>query len=208
MKGAGIAVYGGSFLDYLLLGQGITWCAMDYAESLIDLAAYDQEGPWKRVAQNILYNVILQHGMAGTNAGKWPDWRDLTKNRVLADVWYTSPRPGELLLKWLGKDVEPRTTIVKAGENSIRITTDGIIRTATYSSGKVTINLNPALQPHCRLAIAGVLPFSQVRVTGSDAATLRDISYHANYKLGFVRFDRKGQTELNLELQVNPAGSP
>src|SRR5712691_2081570 len=48
--------------------------------------------------------------------------RCCTGNRVLADVWYTSPQPGELLLKWLGEGDEPPTTIVKAGEKNIRIT--------------------------------------------------------------------------------------
>jgi hypothetical protein len=199
-------VYGGSFLDYLLLGQGITWCAMDYAESLIDLALYDPDGPWKRVAQSILYNVILQHEKTGPNAGKWPDWRDLTKNRVLADVWYTNPRPGELLLKWLGKDSEPPTTIVKAGEKNIRITADGVVQSATYQSGRLIINLKAALQPKCRVAIAGVLPFSEAHIMKPSPATLLDISYHERYDLAFVRFDPKGQTDVTLEVRVIPAG--
>jgi hypothetical protein len=205
MKGAGVAVYGGSFLDYLLLGQGITWCAMDYADSLIDLAADDPDGPWKKVAQSILYNVILQHKTTGPNAGKWPDWRDLTKNRVLADVWYASPQPGELLLKWLGKEAEPRTTIVKPGDKAIRITADGVVQSATYEGGRLIINLKPILQPMCRVAIAGVLPFSEARITPSPT-TLRDISYDHRYNLAFVRFNRDGQNELTLELQVTAAG--
>ena len=207
MKYAGIAVYGGSFLDYLLLGQGITWCAMDYAESLIDLAAYDPGGPWKKIAQGILHNVVLQHEMTGKNAGKWPDWRDLTKNRVLADVWYTSPQPGELMLKWLGKDREPPTTVVKAGDKSIRITADGEIRSAMYRDGRLILDLKPAVQPKCRVAIAGVLPFNEARITAPFPATLRDVSYHEKYGLGFVRFDRNGQTDLTLEVLVTP-GNP
>ena len=207
MKGAGIAVYGGSFLDYLLLGQGITWCAMDYADSLTDLAAYDPDGPWKKVAQSILYNVMLQHETAGLNAGKWPDWRDLTENRVLADVWYTSPQPGELLLKWLGEGDEPATTIVKAGEKNIRITADGVIRSAIYQDGRLKINLKPALQPRCRVAIAGLLPFSEAHIMGPPPTTLRDVSYHEKYCLGFVRFNRNGQTDVTLEIPATPAGS-
>jgi len=35
---------------------------------------------------------------------------------VLADVWYTSPQPGELLLKWLGEGDEPATRRQSRGE--------------------------------------------------------------------------------------------
>jgi hypothetical protein len=195
MKGAGIAVYGGSFLDYLLLGQGITWCAMDYADSLIGLAGDDPAGPWKKVAQSILHNVILQHEKTGRNAGQWPDWRDLTKNRVLADVWYTSPQPGELLLKWLGKDPEPQTSVVNSAGRSIRITADGEVQSVIVQEGKLVLTLRPAQQSQIRVAIAGVSPVATDRITTSSEVTVRDTAYHEKYSLAFIRFDR-GQANV------------
>ncbi len=204
MKYAAIAVYGGSFTDYLLLGQGITWCAMDYAESLIHLAAYDPEGPWKTIALGIIHNVTLQHEMEGEKKGMWPDWRDLTKNRVLANVWYKSPRVGEMILKWQGKDPLPRTKVIPAAENELRVTADGKLLAANYADGLLRIELEPVDQPVVRLAIAGVEPFDKAAWTASAPAAITDVSYLERYAVGFARIQRGDARHIVLEARVRP----
>ena len=132
MRYGGIAVYGGSFMDYTLLGQPITWCAMDYARSLVDLASVEPQGPWRTVAQGILNTVILQHEKSGPNAGQWPDWRDVIKNRVVANVWYTDATPiTQLQLEWQGVNTEPETTVAQGPRGEVRLTADGVIDRAS-----------------------------------------------------------------------------
>ena len=140
--------------------------------------------------------------MTGRNAGKWPDWRDLTKNRVLANIWYTSPQVGILLLKWLGRIREPETTVVKAGGGEIRVTADGDVTEASYRDGQLVLKLKPAPQPKCRVAIAGVSPFDKVRMISPRRTEVSDISYHEKYGVGFVRFEPNDAPVVTLKAQV------
>ena len=200
MKYAAIPDFGGSFLDYLLLGQSVTWTAMRYADSLIDLAHYDPEGPWKQVAQGILYNCMLQHEMTGPNAGQWPDWRDLIKNRVLVNVWYSDPRVANLLLTWEGKVGVPRTTVVKAKDKEIRITADGEVLEAGYHEGRLIVKLKPAQQSMFHVVIAGVKPFQQM-ISPSNAV----VSFNRRYSLSLVHFEPSATAENILEVPVEPS---
>jgi hypothetical protein len=81
----------------------------------------------------------------------------------------------------VSKKVEPQTKIVKAGERDIRITADGVVQSTTYERGRLIINLKLMLQSKCRVAIAGVLPFTAARITVPSPTTLRDISYNEKY---------------------------
>src|SRR5262249_13009720 len=131
---ASIAVYGGSFMDYTLLGQLITWVGLDYADSLAGLvrasAASDATQtsgtlPWKKIAQGVVHNVVLQQEKTGEHAGQWPDWRELRTNRVIANSWYKNdPKPGLSLRRWAGKDFDPSTVIVHTQAKDIRVTSD------------------------------------------------------------------------------------
>jgi hypothetical protein len=156
----------------------------------------------RKIAQGILHNVILQHELTGDNAGMWPDWRDLLKNRVLADIWYRNPRIGQLLLKWLDRETEPRTAVVKTEKGEIRVTTYGEVLNARYEEGRLNVRLKPDPGAKCHVAIAGVLPFDTAKVTLPQEATLGNISYHERYSLGFVRFDRNNAETVVLEAPV------
>jgi hypothetical protein len=203
MRYGGIAVYGGSFMDYTLLGQPITWCAMDYAQSLVDLSRVDSKGPWRTVAQGILNNVILQHEKSGPNAGQWPDWRDIIKNRVVANVWYTDATPiVRLLLAWQGESMEPETKVVQGPRGQVRLTTDGAIEKVFQSNGMFHVEIRSHGGIDSVLAVAGLGTLSKEMVRGSNAHQVKSVSNDERSGVSFIRFDGTlpGTTRIEIRL--------
>jgi hypothetical protein len=203
MKYGAIAVYGGSFMDYTLLGQPITWCAIDYARSLVDLARVDPVSPWRTVAQGILNNVILQHEKSGPNVGHWPDWRDVTKDRVVANIWYTDGAPiGQLLLEWEGRDAEPETTAVQTPRGVIRLTADGAIEKASYADGVLHVEIRPRKRTDCVLAVAGAGVLSRDNVSTSNTHQITSVANNERYGIGFIRFDGTPAGTAQIEIRL------
>jgi hypothetical protein len=203
MKYGGIAVYGGSFMDYMLLGQPITWCAMDYARSLVDLGRVEPEGPWRTVAQGILNNVILQHEKSGPNAGQWPDWRDVTKDRVMANIWYTDATPiTQLLLEWQGEYTEPETTAVQGPRGELRLTADGTIERASYAKGVLHVEIRPRRGADSVLAVAGAGALSEEMVRSSNPHQVTSMANNERYGVAFIRFDGTlpGTAQIDIQL--------
>jgi hypothetical protein len=190
MKYGGIAVYGGSFSDYTLLGQKITWTAQEFAEALLTLDSVDPSGPWRKIVQGIVHNLIMEHEKSGPHKGMWPDWRDVTKDRVMANVWYRDdPRIGRLLLQWRDRNSELATKAVKAGDRTLRVTTNREITNSVFQDGHLVVDLRSSNKPQCQVAIAQVSPLNKSQITSSTNAVLKDIAYDDRYAIAFLRFD-------------------
>jgi len=177
---------------------------MDYARSLVDLARVDPSGPWRTVAQGILNNVILQHEKSGPNAGHWPEWRDVTKDRVVANIWYTDATPiAQLLLEWQGVYTEPETTTVQGPQGEVRLTADGAIERASYGAGVLHVEIRPRGGADSVLAVAGAGALSEERVTGSNPHPVTSIANDERYGVAFIRFDGTLPGTAQIEIQLS-----
>lgn len=70
------------------IGLPVQWCGLVYAESLYRLAAHDQQGPWKRLADGIVVSAIQQtYPLGDPRQGLLPDSFDLVQqSRNPADI--------------------------------------------------------------------------------------------------------------------------
>ena len=131
LRYASIALFGGSWYGGSWIGQPVQWNGLRYAYALLKLADYDHSFPWRRIAEGLTISALYQQDTDGPNVALWPD------NFSGLD-WSKCPwvfEPGLIsknIYKILGRDIEPATTTVGAGDSGCAITTRARISLAAW----------------------------------------------------------------------------
>ena len=151
LRYASIAIFGGSWYGGSWIGQPVQWNGLRYAYALLKLADYDHSFPWRRIAEGLTISALYQQDTDGPNVALWPD-------NFSALDWSKCPwvfEPGLIsknIYKLLGRDIEPATTMVGAGNQRLCITTRAQVSQAAWKDG--VLNFQSAL-PRGRKRLRG-----------------------------------------------------
>ena len=75
-----IAVIGSTFHTHSWIGLPVVWCGLVYAYGLQDLAEFDSNFEWKKIAQGITNSAMHQQYTEGASVGCFPDSWNMVKN--------------------------------------------------------------------------------------------------------------------------------
>ncbi len=121
LQGASIPVFGATWFQGAWFGRAVQWNGLRYADSLLKLAEYDASLPWRDIAERIVRSALYQQEPAGENVALWPDAiSPITGEKV---SWVFAPRQIlDVVLRLMGRDVDPRTVAVGRPPEELRIT--------------------------------------------------------------------------------------
>ena len=131
LLGATIPVFGASWFQGSWFGRPVQWNGLRYAYAIQKLAEHDRSKPWRQIAEMIVRSAMYQQDVAGENVALWPDNISAVDSQKCP--WVFSPREIiHCVLKLIGRDEEPQTTILGQGERRLHVTATAKIDRATW----------------------------------------------------------------------------
>jgi hypothetical protein len=208
LRYASIAIFGGSWYGGSWIGQPVQWNGLRYAYALLKLADYDHSFPWRRVAEGLTVSALYQQDADGPNVALWPD-------NFSALTWLKCPwlfEPGQIaknIYKILGRDIEPATTAVGAGDERFRITTRAQVSQAAWKDDVLSFRAQfPEGESGC-VVVAGLERPARVLLNGSGLLQSRadGWQYQDGYGLLVIRLRTPGPRLLEISGARHWAGS-
>jgi hypothetical protein len=211
MQGASIPVFGGTGYVLSWFAVAVQWNGLAYAQSLEDLAQYDNSFPWQRVADNIVRSAMYQQATEPPRLAQWPDALNFIAGRPGLHG-QTPPcfQPSTVLteaFRALGQQVTEQRLAVRQG--GLHLCVKG---KATLSDGKW---VGDALEFAITFAggqqgVITVLPVTRpqrVTVDGAAVAEVTDLyagdepgwTWHEPTATAQVRLPRDGRHVVRLE---------
>lgn len=122
MAGATIPVFGATFYTGSWFGVPVQWCGLDYANTLLRLARFDDSLPWRHFAEMVVISGINQLSTRENDFGLYTDnWNMITDAECT--VCMLSPmgllRP---LLQLRNLPVSPQPQIIRVGGKPVSLT--------------------------------------------------------------------------------------
>jgi len=208
LRYASIAIFGGSWFGGSWIGQPVQWNGLRYAYALLKLADYDNSFPWRRIAEGIATSALYQQDTNGPNAALWPD-------NFSALDWSKCPwmfEPGLIsknIYKLLGRDIEPATVMIGAGDHRLSITSRAQVSQAAWKDGVLSFQAQfPEGEGGC-IVVAGVEKPDRVLLKDSPLAQsgTNGWRYQAEPALLVIRLPEAGPHRLEIQGARPRAGS-
>jgi len=152
---ASIPVFGATWFTGSWFGVAVQWNGLDYAYALFDLAQYDDSLPWETIARGLTTSALYQQETSEKYKGLYPDsynFMDKTKS-----AWKLSPNLiVRNLFVMMGYPAEPRTAIVRKGNQTIHVNAIVPIEEPELSDTALTFWLNYPAEMDGYIMIAGL----------------------------------------------------
>jgi len=122
-----IPVFGATWYRGSWFGRLVQWNGLRYSNALLKLAEYDEEFPWRTIAEGVVRSAIHQQATDDDQVALWPDSvSTITGER---SRWVFAPhRVLKNIYALMGLHPEPETVAIDIGEgNAVRVTAAGTI---------------------------------------------------------------------------------
>lgn len=208
LRYASIAIFGGSWYGGSWIGQPVQWNGLRYAYALLKLADYDHSFPWRRIAEGLTISALYQQDADGPNVALWPD-------NFSALDWSKCPwlfEPGLIsknIYKLLGRDIEPATTMLGAGNEHLCITPRAQVSQAAWKDGALSFQAQfPEGESGC-VVVVGLEKPARVLLNGSSLVQSQAVGWHYQGEHGFlvIRLSGPGRYLLEIPGAKHRAGS-
>lgn len=181
MRGASIPVYGVTWLNQQpWFGVAVQWNGLVYANALYQLAPYDNEYDWKRLADTLTLCAVQQQEWVSerraNREGFYPDAFNIPRNTE-EYTWDLNPRLiAPCIAQRLGFSIEPTTQIVRTDGRLIACTAPGL-QSASAENGTVRIQIVPPANdlPALYVLIAGVRSPITAQLNGAELPRVDDM---------------------------------
>jgi len=167
---ASIPVLGASQNLGSWFGRPVQWNGLRYAGSLIELSAYDETHPWRRIAEGIVRSAMHQQAQEGEDAALWPDSIGAWK----ADKSGWIFEPGMILehaYTFLSQDPHPRTTMCDSAGGTVHITSTRSVWHPSLRGATLKIRVGLSNEPAGAVLIAPIDEPTEVLLSGEPVAT-------------------------------------
>ncbi|MFQ6133347.1 MAG: hypothetical protein ACE5R4_14990 [Armatimonadota bacterium] len=212
MRYASIPVFGATWYVGSWIGRPVQWNGLRYAMALLKLSEYDQSLDWPKIARGITVSGMYQQATEGEDRGLWPD--SISALDATKSAWVFAPyQINQLVYKMLGREVEPQTVALGAGETKTRLNTVAKVTAARLEGEELTASLVFPEGETSYVLLASIGEPEQVLLNGTAVEATPDFGgeepayrYNSAARLLAVRIVHRGRDTLRI-VGAGPARS-
>ncbi len=211
MQGASIPVFGATGYGLSWFAVAVQWNGLAYAQSLYDLAEFDDSFPWVRVADNLLVSGMYQQATEPPRFAQWPDALNFIKGRKGAHG-QTPPcfQPSTILrlsLRKLGQKIAPESVAVRQGDTHLCVRGMARLTEARWAGDVLEFTADFAPGQWGAISILPIDKPLSVMVDGEDIPWLEDLyaqetagwSWHEETGMAQVRLANSGSYRIRVD---------
>ncbi|MCS7238302.1 MAG: hypothetical protein NZ899_08535 [Thermoguttaceae bacterium] len=208
LQGASIPVFGATWYRGSWFGRAVQWNGLRYAEALLRLADYDASLPWREIAERIVRSALYQQDTQGENVALWPDAISLIDGSKAS--WVFAPRQIlDLVLHFLGRNVEPRTVAIGRPPEELRITSLASLSDVNWGGGRLVMRVQFRPREEGCILVSNIGQPTDVLVDGQpipeDPRVEQSATAAWRYDSGLAYLVIRIPTERPVQVEVVPA---